>query len=316
MLEIDAMEGDLGPLDDGVERTRDLISSLELCHHKAARWVHNLVQAIGEGGSDKGLGTRQGREASPAEQVWSRACDVLSAWCAGCPAGSAEGVVASVPACRLVALIGERSPLKEWQVQRVVERIRSLIGWPAATDDPSAGFTWLLLDPGTDGLTYRLECPVRFAEHEPFWRDTACTIIRDTHDARPAPLSLAVAIDMLWPCHWDFLRNLELVLAAIGGDLDPSRPFATCGRNISMLPDRDHFRFVSTTLREYARGAWPGTGPQSELLSTLGAPSPAKRWLAASLDKTIRLQLEPQVELHTLFDLAGPEWIHRSEGDG
>ena len=36
-----------------------------------------------------------------------------------------------------------------------------------------------------------------------------------------------------------------------------------------------------------------------------------KKWLAASLDKTIRLQLSPPAELRAMSALAGPEWINQ-----
>ncbi len=39
------------------------------------------------------------------------------------------------------------------------------------------------------------------------------------HD--PEELSLALAIDMLWPCHWRFEDNLQIVLDAIGGRAPP-----------------------------------------------------------------------------------------------
>ena len=45
-------------------------------------------------------------------------------------------------------------------------------------------------------------------------------------------------------------------------------------------------------------------------MERLGTPTPEKQWLAASLDKTIRLQLDPPAALQKLFDLPGPDWIH------
>ena len=43
---IDRMEDALGPLDPALARVRGLIGGLELCHHKAARWIDNVVAAI------------------------------------------------------------------------------------------------------------------------------------------------------------------------------------------------------------------------------------------------------------------------------
>ena len=56
--DIDWLEDNLLPLPDNISRIRELISRLELCHHKAKRWIENIVQAIGAGQTGKGLGTR------------------------------------------------------------------------------------------------------------------------------------------------------------------------------------------------------------------------------------------------------------------
>jgi hypothetical protein len=305
MLSIDAMEDALVPLEAGVEAVRELISSLELCHHKAERWVHNILEAIGAGGSTKGLGTRDSGQLHAAEQVWSAACDALSAWCAGCPADSITGTVGGTPASGLIRRVGDRSPLKEWQVARVIEKIRSLIHFPPPSDEPSAGFAWLLFDDETEGSTFRTECPERYREHESFWQATVRTLIRDSQDRRDPPLSLGLAIDMLWPCHWDFVNNLRLVLDAIGGDLEPGSPFAACGRNIGRLPDRDRYERIARQLGEFNTD----TTTAGEVATLLGDPTPEKRWLAASLDKTIRLQLDAPSDVRAICALVGPSWI-------
>jgi hypothetical protein len=52
-----------------------------------------------------------------------------------------------------------------------------------------------------------------------------------------------------------------------------------------------------------------------DLLVLLGKPMEVKKWLAASLDKTIRLQLSPPDELRAMSALAGPEWIKQQSPD-
>jgi len=272
ILAINAIEHGLDPLSCGAAEVRELISTLELCHHKAARWVGNIVEAIGAGGTDKGLGTREPGRLHDAELVWQAAADALAVWCAGCPAASLQGTVGTVPASRLLARIGARTSPKEWQVQRVIDRIRSLIHWPPPTDDPAAEFTWILLSDASDGNEFRDACPERYAEHEDHWRDTARTIIRDTHDGHSAPLSLGLAIDMLWPCHWDFVGNLEVVLGAVGGNLSPERPFSACGRNIGRLPDREHYDLVCRSLQTFAESSQADGGTDPEVLGPLGSP--------------------------------------------
>ena len=68
ILAIDRMEDHIAPIDLNVAKIRELISSLELCHHKAERWVENIIKAIGAGETGKGLGTRP-----PGQQHTARA---------------------------------------------------------------------------------------------------------------------------------------------------------------------------------------------------------------------------------------------------
>jgi len=44
-------------------------------------------------------------------------------------------------------------------------------------------------------------------------------------------------------------------------------------------------------------------------LTPLGEPTAEKRWRAASLDKTIRLQHNPPPEMRADSALNGPDWI-------
>jgi hypothetical protein len=43
----------------------------------------------------------------------------------------------------------------------------------------------------------------------------------------------------------------------------------------------------------------------------MGKLTEVKKWLAASLDKTIRLQLSPPPELREMSALPGPDWIRQ-----
>jgi hypothetical protein len=303
------MEDRLVPLGAAASRIRELISGLELCHHKAERWVYNIIEAIGAGETAKGLGTRSPGQQHPIETVWHNACAALSAWCAGCPGTKVDLRIDTTPASRILAGLGERTPLKEWQVQRVIEKIRSTIHWPESSGDPAAQYTWMLIDAGAYELAYRNQCPEHYEEHEEFWRATVQTLIHDTENGDKAELSLALAVDMLMPCHWKFVENLRIVLDAIGGNLSPGKPFAACGRNITLLPGRDRMEAVSKTLQVFCGVRESDEGAAKALLARLGEPTEVKKWLAASLDKTIRLQLNPPAEVRAISALAGPEWI-------
>ena len=309
IMAIDRMEDHISPIDPNVARIRELISGLELCHHKSERWVENIIKAIGAGETRKGLGTRSLGQLHPAEKVWQNACAALSAWCAGCPSAKVDLCIDTVPASQLLARLGERSPLKEWQVQRVIEKIRSTIHWPQSRDDPTAQYVWILLSGGEYECAYRNECPEHYKEHEDFWLRTVRTILHDTENGHGAELSLGLAIDLLMPCHWRFVTNLQIVLEAIGGKLNLDKPFAACGRNIALVPIRGRMAIVSNTLKVFCGDPELSQEVDRDLLALLGEPTEVKRWLAASLDKTIRLQLSPPAELRAMSALAGPDWI-------
>jgi hypothetical protein len=309
ILVIDRMEDSIAPIGANVTRIRELISSLELCHHKADRWVYNIIEAIGAGETKKGLGTRSHGQQHPTEKVWQNACAALSAWGAGCPGTSVDLTIDTVPASLIFACIGERSPLKEWQVQRVIEKIRSAIHLPQSCNDPTAQYVWILLSGGEYESAYRNQCPEHYKEQENFWLTTVRTIIHDTENGEEADLSLGLAIDMLWPCHWRFVENLRIVLEAIGGKFNPEKPFAACGRNINLLPISRRMEIVSNTLNVFCGAPESKKVVDRDLLALLGKSTEIKKWLAASLDKTIKLQLNPPAELRAIYALAGPDWI-------
>lgn len=309
IMSIDGMEDRLAPIGANVSKIRELISSLELCHHKADRWVYNIVEAIGTGETTKGLGSRSPGQQHPSETVWQNACAALSAWCAGPPSTKVDLPVGAIPAAQLLACLGEHSPLKEWQVQRVIEKIRSLIHWPQSCEDPAVQYTWILMSVGEYEFSYLNQCPEQYKEHEDFWWTTVRTMIHDNENGDNTDLSLALAIDMLWPCHWRFVENLRIVLDAIGGKLNPEKPFAACGRNITLLPIRHRMEIVSNTLKVFYSAADSDREVDRDLLVLLGKPTAVKKWLAASLDKTIRLQLNPPADLRAISALSGPEWI-------
>jgi hypothetical protein len=150
----------------------------------------------------------------------------------------------------------------------------------------------------------RTGCPEEYREHADFWYQTVETRINDTelgdvHSVygdlgygEKTALSLATAIDMLQPCHWDYVQNLETVLGVIGGDSSPRRPFAFCARNIKLSPLRDRMKTISHTLQVFSQNRPLDDAANGDVLASLGEPSAERQWLASSLDKTIRLQLD------------------------
>jgi hypothetical protein len=176
-------------------------------------------------------------------------------------------------------------------------------------------YVWLLLRGDEYEANYLDRCPEHYKEHEDFWLRTVRTIIHDTENGDKADLSLGLAIDMIWPCHWRFVKNLQIVLEAIGGRLNPDEPFAACGRNITLLPIRRRMEAVSKTLKAFCGEPVSNLEVHRDLLTLIGEPTELKRWLAASLDKTMRLQLSPPARLRAMSTLAGPDWIRQQGSD-
>ena len=129
------------------------------------------------------------------------------------------------------------------------------------------------------------------AEEEHFRDLTKRTIIHDRQDGEPAEVTLAEAIDLVTGCNWDFQETVRTILAAIGGRLDAERPVALHARNLKSSPIRERMRAVSSTLLEFCE---PRGSEEADpaVLHALGQRTPVKEWLVASLDKTLRLQLD------------------------
>lgn len=120
------MEETVSPLRPGVSHIRELISSFELCHHKAERWIDNILRAIGPGQTTKGLGTRLSGPSHPVETVWQSASAALATWGEGRSNDTATLSIGTIPARQWLGGLGVRSPLQEWQVRRVIQKIQSV----------------------------------------------------------------------------------------------------------------------------------------------------------------------------------------------
>ncbi len=270
---IDALEDSLGPLDGNTLHIRRLTGTLEMCHHKAERHVEIIIEAIGAGRTAKAKGRREPGSVPPREMEYQALIEALSAWCQGSPP-DAHARVAGYRGNDFVALLGEPTPLKIWQAKRVIEKIVRFLDperrWKDAYDN--------VID-------------IDHAGEEAEFRDrTKNTVIHDTVDGQPAEITLAAAIDNITGCSWDLVETIRTILGAIGGELHPGRPLALHARNIRSNPVRRRMRVVCDTLEAFCEGRAPRAQVGESILRTLGEKAPVKHWLAASLDKTIRLQ--------------------------
>ncbi len=287
---IDESEARLKQIGTDAIETRKLITRLECCHFNVLLYVDQIIEAIRLYGLPSGPGPIKSAKSFPSNVDLQRnASTILRAWCAGATSEAIDQDLGDTPGSQLVSVLGARTALKEWQVQRVVERIevrpsRDTIGGSMDRYVP-------MLVSGTYEAHVATECPPRYREHSEFRDATIRTVIHDTLDGESAEISLGWAIDLLMPCHWDFLANLSTVLKAIGGDVHPDRPLELCARNIRLSPALNRLEMICGTLRAYDADDGGADGVDQALLREMGDPTPVGRWLVASLEKTIREQI-------------------------
>ena len=287
LLAIDAMEDSIAPLDEPAIRIRRLITGFEACYHEADREAELIIGAIGAGRCPPPSNERPPERKRDLENTRY----ILSTWCENPGITGMDRDVGGIPAEELVSFIGRPSPLKKWQVARVVDRINNAL-------DPNCPYHTLVLDMGDYGEPGAGTAGEHYRNDQAFLQQTKEAIIHDTVDGRDSRISLAFAIDLLMPCGWDFVGCLVTILKAIGGDFHPRRPLACCSRNVKLSPLCDRLRSISNTLNVFWTGETMNEPIDRRLLASLGTPTPAKRWLAASLDKTIRLHLSQPFDMN------------------
>ena len=290
MLGIDKMEDAIAPLDEQTTRIRELITRFEACYHEADKEAELIVAAISAGRCPEEPGERPPERKKELENCRL----ILSRWCEDPAIRGMNLNVGGIPADELLNAIGQSSPLKIWQVQRIVDKVIFAL-------DPRRPYHNLALDLGDYGEPGANPAGQQYKNNTAFLERTKATIIHDTVDGQKAGISLAMAIDLLMPCHWDFAGAILILLKAIGGELHPDRPYACSARNLRLSPLYDRLGIISNTLGIFWKSNEPGEDMNRDLLASLGEVTPIKRWLAASMDKTIRLQLEASSDFWLQF---------------
>ncbi len=290
ILHIDKMEDSIAPLDDETAKIRQLISGFELCYHEADKEAEYIAKAIGAGRCPP-----RSDERPPQRKKELENCQrILSSWCENPAVTGINLDVGGTSADELISFIGSPTPLKVWQVERIIDKIIEAL-------DHSCPYHNIVLDLGHYGEPGANPVGDHYKDNLDFVKKTVDTVIHDTVDGKQAKISLAMAIDMLEPCNWDFVGAIVTLLKAIGGDLNPARPYACHQRNIELSPLRDRLKTISNTLGVFWKPEEKTSEIDNDVLASLGALTPVKRWLAASLDKTIRLHLEASSDFWLTF---------------
>lgn len=280
LMAINSMEDSIAPLDDQTAAVRGIITRFEACYHEADKEAEYIINSIAAGHC-----LEQSKERPPErKKELENARRILSMWCENPAIKGIDIDVGGIPAEKLFSYIGKASPPKIWQIERIVDRVSQAL-------DPNCTYHNLVLDLGDYGEPGAKSAGEHYKDNAAFLKRTRETVIDDTADGHPSGVSLAYAIDLFMPCHWDFVGSLVIMLKAIGGDLHPERSFACCMRNIHLSPLCERLKMISNTLGAFWKGETTNQDIDQNLLRSLGKATTVKQWLAASLDKTIRLHL-------------------------
>jgi len=276
ILTIDKMVEAIGPLDEQTTKIRGLITGMEMCYHEAGIEAERIIKAC----------PKESNERPPKRKKELENCHkILSRWCEDTSTKDMNLDMGGISAKELLSFIGEASPVKIWQVERIVDKVTEAL-------DRSQPYHMMVLDLGEHGEPGTHPVGEYYKDEAGFVRQTKEIIIHDTVDGQEARMSLAMAIDMLEPCNWDFVGSIVTLLKAIGGELHPDRPYVCHSRNLKLSPLCDRMRTISNSLGVFWREEETDNTIDRDILTSLGEATEVKRWLAASLDKTIRLQLE------------------------
>lgn len=279
LLSIDAMEDSIAPLDEQTAAIRGIITRFEACYHEVDKEAEYIIESIAAGHC-----LEQSQERPPErKKELENTRRILSAWCEN-PETDIKLDVGGAPAKELLSFIGKANPLKIWQVERIVERVSQAL-------DPNFTYHNLVMDLGDYGEPEAKPVGEYYKDNAAFLNRTREIIIHDTADGHKSGVSLAYAIDLFMPCHWNYIGSLEIILKAIGGDFHPKKPFTCCMRNFHLSPFCDRLRTISKTLGVFWKDEKTNKNIDRDILASLAEITPVKRWLAASLDKTIRLHL-------------------------
>ena len=140
LLSIDAMEDSISSLDEQTAAVRGIITRFEACYHEADKEAEYIIKSITAGHC-----LEQSEERPPERRKeLENARRILSMWCENQNIKNMQLDVGGVPAEKLISFIGKPSPLKIWQVERVVDRISQAL-------DPNHTYHNLALDLGDYG---------------------------------------------------------------------------------------------------------------------------------------------------------------------
>lgn len=291
IIEIDRMENQLNSKErKQAQQIRRLITGFEVCHWNSDRWLGRILQAIAEEQVPPTSG--RPRTQHPLAQMLICLRGLLARWVERATTPVPQCIILDKTGAEILHSLGTWTPFKAWVVQRLLDGLEHHLhanGLLAPSELPPArSYPGDLSLDSSNAAQYFPDSLDWLAEA----RSRKLRIRKEIGDEVEGH-SLALLISSPNPCNEVYFRFLFALFEYLdASDSERILPFPFCG-NIS--PGR-HQRYCQAinALRAYLGQPSKGSLPLDDaVLSQLGEPTRAKRWLVASLEKTLREQLPP-----------------------
>ena len=291
VIDIDRMEDELTAEERGrALPIRRLIARFETCHWNSDRWLERILQAIAEDQVPPTSG--RPRTEHPLAQMLGCLRELLTHWVAQSTTPVPQCTILDRSSTEIVSSLGVWTPYKAGVLQRIIEGLERHMGSAGLLELPASSLTRFF--PG--GLT--LDSP----EADQYFPDSLALLaqarsqvlkVKREIDGQVQEHSLALLCGYLNPCNKTYFLFL-FALFEVLDDPDEERvlPAPFCG-NISLSRHRRYYGMINA-LRQYLGKPLEVALPEDKTIPVrLGAPTGVKRWLAASLEKTLREQMPP-----------------------
>ena len=289
MIDIDRMEDEL--TEEEQQRAlpiRRLIARFETCHWNSDRWLERILRAI----ADERVPPTSGRPRTEHPLAQMLACwrELLTHWVARSTDPVPQCTLLDRPSTDIAGSLGAWTPFKAWVVQRVIEGLEHHMCSAGLLDLPESSLTKFF--PG--GLT--LDSP-EADQYFPLSLDLLAKArsqklkVKRELDDQVQEHSLAFLCGFLSPCNTHYFEFLFALFEALDApDEDRILPSPLCG-GMSHSRQRRYYQVINA-LRQYLGRPPEGALPEDEVVPVrFGDLTAVKRWLAASLEKTLREQM-------------------------
>jgi len=286
ILEIDRLEDAL-KFQNTEEREkiyviRQAITGFEFCHHKALHRLYMLIRSIGRLEYHNKKSSKEEKINNDDVKQWMNAYKILEAWINNDMHSVQNISFFEMTALDLVSHLGVHSPLKEWQVNRLLEKMF---------------YEFLNFDEHEGEYRYFEGGEQKFQENNEeleFYRQTVNVKLDDLSNDLLGAMNLGKLIDLQFLCNWNYKLNLLSILQVINGRIDSSKNIVICSLLFDKHPDFNEFLCVKKSLRAYWDEDYRNTlslqncgTVDSIIRQELGVKNSIKIWLVRSLEKTL-----------------------------